>query len=147
MNVDDTMGHGKGINIISKKSRSRYILKEDRVPEVIVDFEYDNGGLLFVIIQNIGLSSAYQTSIKFDSEITGIGGEKKLTDMSIFKCLEFLPPGKRIRVFVDTFLSYLNRKQPLVVNTTISYSNKSKQKIQEIIKHDLSIYKGIVDIV
>jgi hypothetical protein len=79
------------------------------VPEVIVDFEYDNRGLLFIIIQNIRLSSAYQTSIKFDREITGIRSDKKLTDMSVFRSLEFLPPGKRIRIFVVSFLSYLNR--------------------------------------
>lgn len=128
------------------KSRSRSVVKDHHVPEVIVDFEYDNRGLLFVTIQNIGFSSAYQTSIEFDSEITGIGGDKKLTDMSIFKSLEFLPPGKRIRIFVDTFLSYLNRRQPLILNVIISYSNKNKQKFREVIKHDLSIYKEIVDV-
>lgn len=122
------------------------IVNDLYVPEVIVDFEYDDRGLLFVIIQNIGLSSAYQTSIKFDTEITGIRSDKKLTDMSIFRSLEFLPPGKRIRIFVDSFLSYLNRKQPLTVNTIISYSNKNKQKFQEVIKHDLSIYKEVLNV-
>lgn len=128
------------------KSLSGSIAKDHHVPEVIVDFEYDNRGLLFVIIQNIGFSSAYQTSIKFDSEITGVGGDRKLTDLNIFNSLEFLPPGKRIRIFVDTFLSYLNRKQPLILNTIISYSNKNKQKFREVIKHDLSIYEEVVDV-
>jgi len=132
--------------LISQKSRPRSIVKDRRVPEVIVDFEYDNRGLLFIIIQNIGLSSAYQTSIKFDREITGIRSDKKLTDISIFKSLEFLPPGKRICIFVDSFLSYLYRKQPLIVNTIISYSNKNKQKFREVIKHDLSIYKEVVNV-
>jgi hypothetical protein len=47
-------------------------VKDHHLPEVIVDFEYDNRGLLFVIIQNIKFSSAYQALIKFDSEIIGI---------------------------------------------------------------------------
>lgn len=121
-------------------------MKDYHIPEVIVDFEYDNNGRLYVIIQNIGISSAYQTSIKFDCEIMGIG-DKKLTEMKIFKSLEFLPPSKSIRIFVDTFLSYLNRKQPLILNAVISYSNKDGQKFQEAIKHDLSIYKDIMDVV
>jgi hypothetical protein len=33
-------------------------VKDHHLPEVIVDFEYDNRGLLFVIIQNIEFSSA-----------------------------------------------------------------------------------------
>lgn len=132
--------------LISKKNYSSTIVKDHRVPEVILDFEYDNRGLLFIIIQNIGLSSAYQTSIKFDNEITGIRRDKRLTDMKLFRSLEFLPPGKRIRIFVDSFLSYVNRKQPLIVNTNISYSNKNKQKFREVIKHDLSIYKEVVDV-
>jgi hypothetical protein len=121
-------------------------VKDHHLPEVIVDFEYDNRGLLFVIIQNIEFSSAYQALIKFDSEIMGFRGDKKLTDMRIFRSLEFLPPGKRIRIFVDTLVSYLNRKQPLILNIIISSSNKNKRKFQEVIKHDLSIYKEIVDV-
>ena len=121
-------------------------MKDHHLPEVIVDFEYDNCGLLFVIIQNIEFSSAYQALIKFESEIIGIRGDKKLTDMRIFRSLEFLPPGKRIRIFVDTLVSYLNRKQPLILNIIISSSNKNKRKFQEVIKHDLSIYKEIVDV-
>jgi hypothetical protein len=139
------------MNMISKNSRSTSNVKVHRVPDVIVDFEYDSdsgGGFLFIIIQNIGLSPAYKISVKFDNEIIGITGvEKKLTDLSVFKCLEFLPPGKKIRIFVDTFLGYLIRKQPLILNTTIIYTSKDKQKFREAIKHDLSIYKEMIDVV
>jgi hypothetical protein len=61
--------------------------------------------------------------------------------MRIFRSLEFLLPGKRIRIFVDTLVSYLNRKQPLILNIIISSSNKNKRKFQEVIKHNLSIYR------
>lgn len=61
--------------------------------------------------------------------------------MRIFRSLEFLLPGKRIRIFVDTLVSYLNRKQPLILNIIISSSNKNKRKFQEVIKHNLLIYR------
>ncbi|MFL6364225.1 MAG: hypothetical protein ACJ719_03325, partial [Nitrososphaeraceae archaeon] len=114
---------------------------------VILDFEYDNNnGLLFVIIENIGASSAYRVSVKFNKEITGIHGERKITEMNIFKYLEFLPPRKKIRIFVDIFSSYLIREQPLLITTTILYSNKNNQKFQDVIEHNLSIYKDMIDI-
>ncbi len=134
------------MNKILKRGPSSPIVREDRVPEVIVDFEYDynKGDLLFIIVQNIGFSSAYNISVKFDNELIGAEADKKVSEMSIFKRLEFLPPGKRIQIFVDTFLSYLRRRQPLVVNATVTYSNKNKQKFQDVIKHDLSIYKEMM---
>jgi hypothetical protein len=141
------------------KRRSKSIIKdseESRKPEVILDFEYDNSssssgaanaGILYIIIENIGLSSAYNISIKFDKEITGVEGNKKISAMKIFDRIEFLPPYKKIRIFVDTFVSYMIRRQPLVITTMIRYSDKENRKIQEIIKHDLSIYQDFPHII
>jgi hypothetical protein len=130
------------------KTRSRSVEKQHLVPEVILDFEYDNNdGFLFIIIENIGVSSAFKISVKFDKEITGIQGEKKVTDMNIFRCLEFLPPGKKIRIFVDRFSSYLIREQPLLITTTVHYSNKNNRKFRDLMMHNLSIYKDMIDIV
>lgn len=82
--------------MISERRSTKRIENQDRTPEVILDFEYDNNnGLLFVIIENIGASSAYRVSVKFNKEITGIHGERKITEMNIFKYLEFLPPRKK----------------------------------------------------
>ena len=97
-----------GSRVPNKRIESVKKIEDERPdPEVILDFEYDDNGLLYIIIENIGLSSAYKTSIKFNKEITGIGGEKKISAMKIFGRLEFLSPHKKIRIFVDTFVSYL----------------------------------------
>jgi hypothetical protein len=56
-----------------------------------LDFEYDDG-VLYIIIENIGPSSAYKVSIKFDKEITGMEGQRKMSAMRIFECIEFLSP-------------------------------------------------------
>lgn len=143
---------------VSNKRRSKSTIKyieESRKPEVILDFEYYNDnsngnggdGILYIIIENIGLSSAYNISIKFDKEITGVEGEKNISAMKIFDCIEFLPPHKKIRIFVDTFVSYISRRQPLVLTTAIRYSDKENRKIQDFIKHDLSIYQGFPHVI
>jgi hypothetical protein len=109
-------------------------------PEVILDFEYDNG-ILYIIIENIGPVSAYKISIKFDKEIRGVEGEKEISAMKIFNHIEFLPPHKKIHIFVDTLVSYVLRKQPLIIEATVIYSNKNNRKFQNEITHDLSIYQ------
>jgi hypothetical protein len=70
-----------------------------------LDFEYDDNGILYIIIENIGLSPAYKVSIKFDKEITGMEGQKRISAMKIFNRIEFLSPHKKVRIFVDTFAS------------------------------------------
>ncbi len=111
-----------------------------------MDFEYDDNGILYIIIENIGPSSAYRVSIKFDKEITGVEGEKEISAMKIFDLIEFLPPHKKIRIFVDIFVSYILRKQPLIIGATVIYSNKNNREFQNVIKHDLSIYKDFPQI-
>jgi hypothetical protein len=119
---------------------------ESLEPEVILDFEYDDNGILYIMIENIGPSSAYRVSIKFDKEIAGVEGEKVISAMKIFNHIEFLPPHKKIRIFVDTFVSYILRKQPLIIEATVIYSNKNNREFQNVIKHDLSIYKDFPQI-
>ena len=123
------------------KSNKKNVIERPE-PEVILDFEYDDG-LLYIIIENIGPSSAYKVPIKFDKEITGMEGQKKISAMKIFYRIEFLSPHKKIRIFVDTFESYLLRKQPLVIGATVIYSNKNNKEFQNLINHDLSIYQDL----
>lgn len=115
-----------------------------RSPEVIVDFECEND-LLFIVIANIGLSSAYRTSIKFDREIVDSSG-RNIASMKIFRMLEFAPPGKKIRIFVDRFSSYVARKQPQLITADISYSDKRGQKFNDTIRHNLTVYSDIAEV-
>jgi hypothetical protein len=114
------------------------------MPEVIVDFDYSRG-LLFIVIENIGDAPAYDVTVNFDQKIKGVGGERIVSGLNVFKRLRFLPPSKKIRVFLDTFESYLDRKQPMVVKTTVSYQSKDDTKFSDSIYHDLSAYKGIIE--
>ena len=113
-----------------------------RLPEVIVDFECE-GDSLFVIIANVGLSSAYRISIRCDKEIRDFRGEQ-LSSMEIFRRLEFMPPGKRIRIFVSSFAAYMKARQPLRPIFTVTYFDREQRKQIDSIRHNLAVYKGIV---
>jgi hypothetical protein len=103
--------------------------------------------IVYIIIENIGPVSAYKISIKFDKEITSVEGDKKISSMKIFDHIEFLLPHKKIRIFLDTFVSYILGKQPLIIEATVIYSNKSNKEFRRVINHDLSIYKYIPQII
>lgn len=120
--------------------------KPGKNPDVIVDFEYDDEGLLFIVIKNIGNDSAYNTSVRFNKKILGIQKTKNISSLRIFQTLKFLPPGKKIKILVDLFQFYLACKQPMKISTVIFFRNKSKQRFQNSIQHDLSIYKDFAEI-
>ena len=116
-----------------------------KIPDVIVDFEYDEE-VLFIVIENIGDDSAFDVQTKFSKKILGMQKTKDISSLRIFKLLRFLPPAKKIKIPVDLFQFYLLGKQPLQISVSILFRNKTKQKFQNSISHDLSIYKDIAKI-
>ena len=113
-----------------------------KIPDVIVDFEYDKD-VLFIVIQNIGDDSAFDIQTKFSKKILGMQKTKDISSLRIFKLLRFLPPAKKIKIPVDLFQFYLLGKQPLQISVNVFFRNKTKQKFQNSINHDLSIYRDI----
>lgn len=113
-----------------------------RRPEVIVDFIF-NDGLLYIAVKNIGLRPAYKVATQFDQEIRGVAGEKNISDLALFKCIEFLPPQKEIRTFLDSSASYFERNEPVMISTRISYQDSRKRRYVNKIDHNLEIYKDI----
>ena len=117
---------------------------DEKQPEVIVDFEYENG-FLFIVIENIGSDSAYDISEKFEKSILGMQ-KNKISSLKIFRSLRFLPPKKKIRILVDSYQSYVHNKQPLTVKVDIRFKNKTGERFKNSILHDLSIYKDLTEI-
>jgi hypothetical protein len=111
-------------------------------PNVILDFEYA-GGLLYVSVENIGTMPAYKISVEFDKKMIGIDGEKEISALNMFRDMAFLPPQKKIRAFVDTFPSYVARKQPMTVQVTITFHGRDGRKFANSIVHNLSIYQDL----
>ncbi len=109
---------------------------------VIVDFIFEDG-ILFIAVKNIGEDPTFKVMIEFDKRITGVGGKKVISSLSLFRNIEFLAPHKEIKTFLDTSQSYFSRKQPEKISIKISYKDKRGASCSGIINHDLSIYKEI----
>jgi len=111
-------------------------------PDVIIDFHCDQG-LLFISLKNIGERSAYSVSTKFDKPLLGLGGEKTISDLQVFRCVEFVPPGKEFTQFVDPISAWFQQGRPTRYNITITYADRDGKKFRERITHNLDIYRDL----
>ena len=112
--------------------------------DVSLDFEYENN-LLSITIENIGDSILNKVSVEFDKKILGLNKQKKISDMRIFKSISVFPPNKKFKIFVDSFSSYINNKQPMSISSSITYYKNAK-KNNYVLKHDLNIYRDYVEL-
>ena len=111
-------------------------------PEVIVEFLFDRG-LLSISVNNIGDRPALNVSVKFSEPILGLAGTKDISELALFKNIEFLGPGREITTFLDRSSSYFGRKQPTRILARVSYTDPEKQAYEQTIKHDLEIYRDL----
>jgi hypothetical protein len=110
-----------------------------RTPEVIVDFIVDEG-MLSVCLKNIGDGSAYRVRPVFDKPFYGLGGEKCVSRMRVFREVAFMPPGKEFCQFVDTLGRYAKRREPMQIKATVSYRDRTGNRFEDAMAHDLRIY-------
>jgi hypothetical protein len=108
-------------------------------PEVIVDFRVEDG-LLSVHLKNIGRRSAYRVVTKFDKAFYGLRGQKCISEMRLFRRLDFMAPEKQFSQFVDSLPSYAKRKEPLRLKATVSYRDREGNRFEDTMVHDLRIY-------
>lgn len=110
--------------------------------KVILDFVFEEG-MFFISVKNIGSDPVFKVSTNFNRKIKGLGGSKLISSLSLFRNIEFLAPGKEIKIFLDTSYSYFTHKQPEQISAKISYTDKDGEFKSGTINHDLSIYKEI----
>jgi len=111
-------------------------------PDVIVDFIFEDG-LLFIAVENIGDRPALKVSTRFDPPITGLEGRLTVTDLPLFRNIEFLAPHKTIRTFLDTSVSYFRRGEPTQIRISLAYQDMNRKRYRATIQHDLAIYQDI----
>jgi hypothetical protein len=111
-------------------------------PDVIVDFIFDDG-LLFVAVQNIGDKPAHKVAVQFDPPFRGVEGTCAVSEMALFRNIEFLAPWKEIVTFLDSSASYFARREPTRIAATVSWRDAAGRKHSAAIQHDLEIYRNI----
>lgn len=111
-------------------------------PDVILDVVFE-AGLLFLAVRNIGARPVRRVAVAFDRPLIGLGGDREISALPLFKNIEFLAPGREIRTLLDTTASYFARQQPDRIKAVISYGDAQGRRRRAVIEHDLGIYRDI----
>jgi hypothetical protein len=114
---------------------ARPALRAAERPSVIVDLDLDDDGVLHVVLHNAGNRPATRVRVTFDPVIPVPGG-RSIDEIGMFRHLDYLAPGRSIRVPVDHIAAIAARQGPLVVRATAAYRGPGR-RYRTIVRHDL----------
>jgi hypothetical protein len=108
--------------------------------DVILDVELDHG-LLFLVLENLGDLPAHTVRVRFEQPLSGLGGERRIDRLQLFRRLEFLGPRRRIRVFLDRSTLFFAREEPTELAVTITWRTDREERRSRTVRHDLDAYR------
>jgi hypothetical protein len=111
-----------------------------READVILDVEFEDG-LLFLVLENIGFRPAHSVRVRFGGPLRGLGGQKRIDRLRIFRRLELLPPGRRIRIFLDRSALFFAREEPTEIEARVGWRTDDGSRRSRIVRHDLDAYR------
>jgi hypothetical protein len=119
------------------------VTEHDRPPrdaDVILDVEFDHG-LLFLVLENTGDVPAHALRVRFAGPLTGLGGERRIDRLQVFRRLEFLGPRRRIRIFLDRSALLFARDEPTAFEVRLTWRTDREERRSRTIRHDLAAYR------
>ncbi|MDH4326535.1 MAG: hypothetical protein OEW90_20550 [Betaproteobacteria bacterium] len=102
---------------------------------MILDVEVERGALHFVLAC-CGSTHAHAVRVRFNRVIRDLAG-RRLGDNPLFTRLEFLPAGRRVRLFVDTLAGYSRRRQPMQFQARLEWQAEDGKRSRRTLSHDL----------
>lgn len=116
------------------------IISEKEKPVLIADFVLREDWL-FLLLANYSLQPALQVKIQFSQKLSGLNEAADFSKLLIFNNLKYFAPLKEIEVPVNRIQIILSQLRKKEVEIQLSYEDERKQKYQQRIMHDLSIYQ------
>jgi len=111
--------------------------------DVIFDVEIERGMLHFVLA-NIGAAPAHAVRVKLDKAVRDLAG-LRVNDNALYTNLEFLAPGRRVRLLVDSLAGYVERRQPMKFGVKLQWSDDQDRLLSRSIAHDLTAWTQLRD--
>jgi hypothetical protein len=143
---------GKCAITILRKSKTERTVQQTEAPpdrerpEVIVDFIFRQG-VFYVAVANVGGAPAHDVTVKFDKPFRGLGGEREIASLALFRRLPFLAPHKSIETILDSSSAYFARREPTRITAQVTYRDTERRAYERKIAHDLAVYKDIAYVV
>ena len=108
--------------------------------DVLLDVEFDRG-LLFLVLENLGDGPAHTVRVRFDAPLTGLGGERRIDRLQLFRRLEFLGAGRSIHVLLDRSALFFAREQETAFEARLTWRTDEGERRSRTIRHDLAAYR------
>jgi hypothetical protein len=113
---------------------------EHREADVILDVEFERG-LFFLVLENLGDEPAHSVRVRFEKPLSGLGGERRIDRLQLFRRLEFLGPGRQVRVFLDRSALFFARDDPTAFGVKVAWRTDCGERRSREIRHDLAAYR------
>ena len=108
--------------------------------DVVLDVVFDRG-LLFLVLENLGDAPAHAVRVRFEGPLTGLGGDRRIDRLQIFRRLEFLGPRRRIDVFLDRSALLFAREEQTAFEARVTWRDDRGARRSRTIRHDLAAYR------
>ena len=113
---------------------------EHREADVVLDVEFERG-LLFLVLENLGGAPAHTVRVRFESPLTGLGGERRIDRLQIFRRLEFLGPDAGSASSSTAPRSSSRARRTGAVSARVSWRTDDGARRSRTIRHDLAAYR------
>lgn len=108
---------------------------------VVVDVVFD-GGVLYLELANLADRPALNVSCRFDPPLVDLQG-RDVSKLPLFRSVEFLGPGRRIRTLLDSSAAYFARETPTRVTVAVEYQRPDGPRQTTKLTHDLEIFRDL----
>ena len=109
---------------------------------VVLDVVFDEG-LLYLELANLSNRPALNVSCSFDPALVDLQG-RDVSKLPLFRHVEFLGPGRRIRTLLDSSAGYFGREAPTRVTVVVEYERPDAPRDRTTITHDLEIFRDLL---
>jgi hypothetical protein len=108
---------------------------------VVVDVAFEDG-LLYLELANLSDRPALNVSCRFDPHLVDLQG-RDVSKLPLFRRVEFLGPGRRIRPLLDSSAGYFGREAPTRVTVAVEYERPDGPRETTKLTHDLEIFRDL----
>lgn len=119
-------------------------MTEPSKADVFVDVLFEDG-LLYLVLSNNGEQAAENVRVEFDKPLLGIDSVD-MSQLGVFKHLEYLAPGKNIAVLLDRAPAFYARRQRSRIKLKVVW-RVGRTSFGSTMNHDMRAYADIPYIV
>ncbi len=121
-------------------------LKKTENPDIILDVSLRDR-VLYLVLANRRDHPLREVRVTFRRKLMGLGGEVEISDLPLWKHLEYMAPGRVIEVPLDRAEMFFAREKVTKLTATLAYTDPEGARFQAVITHDLAAYRDFPGVV